>query len=222
MTFVLAASHRVKWFMESKCESECALRHTHCLPCAHEIAPYKMANIPLPIELIHNHWKRLSLLAAQNEGSMEETLLAHFDFFYNKFLNEDQYDAKVNYVNKMQELTHPKSNTLVEPKVNAQKRGRKSTKEKNAAKEQNSMRRDPLEFEHAQALQTPKAVKEKPWRNLKGIPKVGSPMPPIVCSWKKYRLSITKNWDAAYVAAIQKFNEINGIDVATKEVIHVN
>ncbi|KAG5549373.1 hypothetical protein RHGRI_014652 [Rhododendron griersonianum] len=63
MTLVLAASHQVEWFVESKRECECSLRHTHGLPCAHEIAPYKMANIPLSIKLIHDHWKRLSLLA---------------------------------------------------------------------------------------------------------------------------------------------------------------
>ncbi|KAG5524640.1 hypothetical protein RHGRI_031347 [Rhododendron griersonianum] len=47
-------------------------------------------------------------------------------------------------------------------------------------------------------------------------------MPPIACNWKRNRLSIAKNWDAAHVAAIQKFNEIIGVDVVTKEVIHVN
>ncbi|XP_058217526.1 putative protein FAR1-RELATED SEQUENCE 10 [Rhododendron vialii] len=173
MTLVLAASHQVEWFVESKRQCECSLRHTHGLPCAHEIAPYKMENIPLPIELIYDHWKRLSLLAPQNEGSMEETLLAHFDCFYNKFLKEDQFDVKLNYVKKMQELAHPKTSTLLEPKMNAQPRGRKSTKEKNAAKEQNSTRRDPSKFEHVMAsLQTPKPVKEKPRRNLKGKAKV--------------------------------------------------
>ncbi|XP_058181225.1 PKS-NRPS hybrid synthetase cheA-like [Rhododendron vialii] len=366
MTLVLAASHQVEWFVESKHQCECSLGHTHGLPCAHEIAPYKMANIPLPIELIYDHWKRLSLLAPRNEGSMEETLLAHFDCFYNKFLNEDQFDVKLNYVKKMQELAHPKTSTLLEPKVNAQPRGRKSTKEKNAPKEQNSTRRDPSEFEHVMAsLQTPKPVKEKLRRNLKGkfpeairpyiesvkdveddgncgfravsgfmkddvhewlmvrsdllkelethlhcyeqvvggtqrareflhilswyespapqehwmtmpdmghiiasayncvvvhlsnvqcltflplqskpLPsmkrkvitigfvdgghfvqvflKKGSPMPPIAYNWKKYRLSIAKNWDAAHVAAIQKFNEIIGVGIATKEILYDN
>ncbi|KAI8524715.1 hypothetical protein RHMOL_Rhmol13G0169900 [Rhododendron molle] len=140
--------HQVKWFVESKRDCKCSLRHTRGLSCAHKIAPYKMANILLPIELIHDHWKRLSLLSPRNEGSMEDTLLAHFDCFYNKFLNEDQYDVKVNYVKKMQKLAYPKSSTLLEPKVNAQPLGQKSTKEKNAAQEQNSTRRDPSEFEH--------------------------------------------------------------------------
>ncbi|XP_058180987.1 uncharacterized protein LOC131299447 [Rhododendron vialii] len=139
-----------------------------------------MTNIPLPIELIHDHWKRLSLLAPRNEGSMEETLLAHFDCFYNKFLNEDQYNVKVNYVKKMQKLAHPKSSTLLEPKVNASPCGRKSTKEKNAAKEQNSTHRDPSKFEHVLAsLQTPKLVKEKSRRNLKGKAKVPAQL--LIC-----------------------------------------
>ncbi|XP_058202983.1 PKS-NRPS hybrid synthetase cheA-like [Rhododendron vialii] len=271
MTLVLAASYQVEWFVESKRQCECSLRHTHGLPCAHEIAPYKMANISLPIELIYDHWKRLSLLAPQNEGSMEETLLAHFDCFYNKFLNEDQFDVKLNYVKKMQELAHPKTSTLLGPKVNAQPRGRKSTKEKNAAKEQNSTRRDPSEFEHFPEAIRPyiESVKDveddgncgfravsgfmkddvhewlmvqcltflplqsKPLPSMKRkvitigfvdggyfvqlFLKKGSPMPLIACNWKKYCLSIAKNWDAAHVAAIQKFNEIIGVDVATKE-----
>ncbi|KAG5544223.1 hypothetical protein RHGRI_016842 [Rhododendron griersonianum] len=44
MTLILVASHQVEWFVESKRQCECSLRHTHGLPCAHEIAPYKMAN----------------------------------------------------------------------------------------------------------------------------------------------------------------------------------
>ncbi|XP_058181178.1 PKS-NRPS hybrid synthetase cheA-like [Rhododendron vialii] len=55
MTHVLAASRQVEWIVESNHVCECALRYTHGLPCAHEIAPCKTKNIPLPLELIHDH-----------------------------------------------------------------------------------------------------------------------------------------------------------------------
>ncbi|KAI8550374.1 hypothetical protein RHMOL_Rhmol06G0101200 [Rhododendron molle] len=45
-----------------------------------------------------------------------------------------------------------------------------------------------------------------------------SDMSSIACNWTIYRDSIAKNWDKA----IQKFKEIIGNDVATKEVIDVD
>ncbi|KAI8538182.1 hypothetical protein RHMOL_Rhmol09G0082400 [Rhododendron molle] len=141
MTLVLAASHQVGWFVESKRQCECSLR-------------------------MRVRWRRRFWL----------TLIV----CYNKFFNEENYDAKVSYVKKMQELAHSKTSSLLEPKVNAQPRGRKSTKEKNAAKEHNSTRRDPSEFENVLAsLETPKPVKERPRRNLKGKAKVPAQL--LIC-----------------------------------------
>ncbi|KAI8559908.1 hypothetical protein RHMOL_Rhmol04G0212500 [Rhododendron molle] len=62
MTHVLVASRQVEWIVESNHACECALRYTHGLLCAHEIVPYKTKNIPLPLELSHDHWKRLSFV----------------------------------------------------------------------------------------------------------------------------------------------------------------
>ncbi|KAG5516580.1 hypothetical protein RHGRI_037334 [Rhododendron griersonianum] len=47
--------------------------------------------------------------------------------------------------------------------------------------------------------------------------KNGSPMPPIACNWTIFRDQVAKNWGVPYAAAIKKFNEIIGNDVATKE-----
>ncbi|KAI8572430.1 hypothetical protein RHMOL_Rhmol01G0197600 [Rhododendron molle] len=88
MTHVLAASRQVEWIVESNHACECALRYTHGLPCAHELAPYKTKNIPLPLELIHDHWKRLSLVPIQNDASLGETLKAKFQIFYDRFVSE--------------------------------------------------------------------------------------------------------------------------------------
>ncbi|KAG5528433.1 hypothetical protein RHGRI_029195 [Rhododendron griersonianum] len=52
--------------------------------------------------------------------------------------------------------------------------------------------------------------------------KNGSPMPPIACNWTIFRDPVAKNWGVPYAAAIKKFNEIIGNDVATKEVIDVD
>ncbi|XP_058192141.1 uncharacterized protein LOC131309542 [Rhododendron vialii] len=257
MTLVLAVSHQVEWFVESKRQCECSLRHTHGLPCAHEIAPYKMANIPLPIELIHDHWKRLSLLATQNEGSMEETLLAYFDCFYNKFLNEDQYDVKLNYVKKMQELAHPKISILVEPKFSEPIRPYIESV-KDVEDDGNCgfwavsgfMKGDVHEWlmvisDLLKELETHLHLYEQVehWMTMPDmghiiasayncvlvylsnvqcltfLPLQSKPLP----SMKRKVIAIGfvdgGNFvqDAAHVAAIQKFNEIIGVDVATKE-----
>ncbi|KAG5517280.1 hypothetical protein RHGRI_037885 [Rhododendron griersonianum] len=175
MTHVLAASRQVEWIVESNHACECALRYTHGLPCAHEIAPYKTKNIPLPLELIHDHWKRLSLIPAQNDASLGETMKAKFQIFYDRFVSEKP-DVQRHMFKKFDEAINPDCTTLVEPQEKTKTRGRMSTKEKNAAKVQNatkvknSTRRDPSKFEHVLAslepsLETAKAVKEKPRRN---------------------------------------------------------
>ncbi|KAI8538454.1 hypothetical protein RHMOL_Rhmol09G0105100 [Rhododendron molle] len=88
MTRVRAASRQMEWIVESNHACECALRHTHGLPCAHEITLYKTKNIPLPHVLVHDHWKRLSLVLAQNDASLGETMKAKFQIFYDRFVSE--------------------------------------------------------------------------------------------------------------------------------------
>ncbi|KAK9927749.1 hypothetical protein M0R45_024918 [Rubus argutus] len=39
----------------------CAIRRTHGLPCAHEIAEYKIDGQPIPLECIHPHWTKLDM-----------------------------------------------------------------------------------------------------------------------------------------------------------------
>ncbi|KAK9927755.1 hypothetical protein M0R45_024922 [Rubus argutus] len=39
----------------------CAIKRTHGLPCAHEIAKYRTEGRPIPLDCIHPHWKKLDL-----------------------------------------------------------------------------------------------------------------------------------------------------------------
>ncbi|KAG5564780.1 hypothetical protein RHGRI_000851 [Rhododendron griersonianum] len=176
MTLVLVASRQVQWLVESNIACGCALRKTHGLPCAHEIAPYKTGNISIPLDLIHDHWKRLSLLPSQVDGSLGETVKADFEIFYNRFMNES-HAGQIHLASKLKEVFHPECITLLEPKQKVKTRGCPSTKEKNAkkvknaTKVRNSTHRDPLEFEHVLASLekngNPNAVKKTPRRNPK-------------------------------------------------------
>ncbi|KAG5553113.1 hypothetical protein RHGRI_011098 [Rhododendron griersonianum] len=178
MTLVLVASRQVQWLVESNIGCGCALRKTHGLPCAHEIAPYKTGNISIPLDLIHDHWKRLSLLPPQVDGSLGETVKADFEIFYYRFMNES-HAGQIHLASKLKEVFHPECTTLLEPKQKVKTRGRPSTstKEKNAkkvkiaTKVRNSTRRDPSEFEHVLAslekIGNPNAVKHTPRRNPK-------------------------------------------------------
>ena len=42
------------------------LRHTHGLPCAHEIAEYVSAGHPIPLDCTHMHWRKLDLLSSNS------------------------------------------------------------------------------------------------------------------------------------------------------------
>ncbi|RWR74561.1 protein FAR1-RELATED SEQUENCE 2 isoform X2 [Cinnamomum micranthum f. kanehirae] len=51
----------------------CVIRHTHGLPCAHEIAEYIKEDRPIPLDCIHPHWCKLdmSATATPKSSSME-------------------------------------------------------------------------------------------------------------------------------------------------------
>ena len=43
------------------------------------------------------------------------------------------------------------------------------------------------------------------------------PIPPIANNWYKFRHEVAKEWDAPFLARIEKFKSLIGDDVATRE-----
>ena len=132
----------------------CPIRRTHGLPCAHIITPFKHDNLPIPLELIHDHWKTLSLDRKEDE-SIINLMRADFELFIGK-VKEFNTHTQDHWRMKLKELLFPSTSSLKEPQTKAVTKGRK------AGSLNKSMRRDPSYFEHVEAsMKTPKSAKEK-------------------------------------------------------------
>ncbi|XP_028108087.1 uncharacterized protein LOC114306953 [Camellia sinensis] len=52
----------------------CVLRHTHGLPCVHEIADYIGQDRPIPLATIHSQWRQLHISICKKRGNGASTL----------------------------------------------------------------------------------------------------------------------------------------------------
>ncbi|CAL8082765.1 unnamed protein product [Prunus armeniaca] len=94
----------------------CAIRRTHQLPCAHEIAEYKERDVPIPLDVVHSHWRKLDIINIGNSShgttSPGRSQLQRFNMWY-----EQQDGEKKRQVHMtLDELMNPGSTALTEPK----------------------------------------------------------------------------------------------------------
>lgn len=54
----------------------CQLRHTHGLPCAHEIADHSRQRCPIPLDSVHHFWHKLNMLPKANQNKVRMIFLA--------------------------------------------------------------------------------------------------------------------------------------------------
>ncbi|KAH7859011.1 hypothetical protein Vadar_030377 [Vaccinium darrowii] len=104
--------------MESTSPCLCPIRHTHGLPCAHEIVPFKKKEEPLPLSVFHQHWKKLSLEKPKKDPTIAKTMKANLEIFMEKFCTYDE-DHQRHVMRKMAEVIHPDSTSLIEPQQKA-------------------------------------------------------------------------------------------------------
>jgi len=68
---------------------KCLLRKTHGLPCAHELAEYDRANMPIPANCFDRHWKKLDIspsAPSDNEAvDLEKHLVDEFELINQRF-----------------------------------------------------------------------------------------------------------------------------------------
>ncbi|XP_021808647.1 uncharacterized protein LOC110752332 [Prunus avium] len=94
----------------------CTIRRTHQLPYAHEIAEYRDRDVPIPLDVVHSHWRKLDLINIRNSShgttSPGRSQLQRFNIW-----NEQQDDEKKRQVHMtLKELMNPGSTALTEPK----------------------------------------------------------------------------------------------------------
>lgn len=119
----------------------CAVRKTHGLPCAHEIAAYKRSDSPLPTTCVHHHWRKLDIGATVEDSNVHEKipLKAQLERLA-EWAEEQNDDTRRQILVKIDELINPSSTVLREPAEKRKTKGRPS-------KEDNSTRRLPSGFE---------------------------------------------------------------------------
>ncbi|KAI5333779.1 hypothetical protein L3X38_023911 [Prunus dulcis] len=101
-----------------------AIRRAHQLPCAHEIAEYRDRGVPIPLDVVHSHWRKLDLINIGNSShgttSPGRSQLQRFNMWY-----EQQGDEKKRQVHMtLEELMNPSSTALIEPKEKLKTKGR--------------------------------------------------------------------------------------------------
>ncbi|GAU24734.1 hypothetical protein TSUD_355630 [Trifolium subterraneum] len=70
----------------------CALRSTHELPCACELSGYTLKGVPIPLDSIHGHWKKLTMeapLEDDTEDDYELDLTPAFDAIMTRYQSLD-------------------------------------------------------------------------------------------------------------------------------------
>ncbi|XP_028102684.1 uncharacterized protein LOC114301927 [Camellia sinensis] len=122
----------------------CVLRHTHGLPCAHEIADYIRQDRPIPLATIHSQWRQLQISICKKEEETEVTCHAEVELFVNKF-NESDRTMRLELLKKLKEIVYPGSTFLVEPEV------KPKTRPRDHKKINVSTCRDPCAFELVQS-----------------------------------------------------------------------
>ncbi|XP_028080962.1 uncharacterized protein LOC114282479 [Camellia sinensis] len=101
----------------------CVLRHTHGLPCVHEIVDYIRQGRPIPLATIHSQWRQLHISICKKEEETEMSCHAEVELFMNKF-NESDRTMRLELLKKLKNIVYSGSTFLVEPEVKPKTRHR--------------------------------------------------------------------------------------------------
>ncbi|BFG25109.1 hypothetical protein CerSpe_113830 [Prunus speciosa] len=128
----------------------CIIKHTHGLPCAHEMQEFKRTHRPIPLDCIHPCWRKLYFLEPRpttTPNNPPEN--AQLELFV-KWFQSCNSETKRHISMKLQEIMNPASTTLSQPQLKIKTKGR--------PKFDTSTRRLPSAFE---VVTTPPCKKPK-------------------------------------------------------------
>ncbi|XP_028105854.1 uncharacterized protein LOC114304908 [Camellia sinensis] len=144
LEYLLVQSKRANFIPIDVEACRCVFRHTHGLPCAHEIADYIRQDRPIPLATIHSQWRQLHISMCKEEVETEVSCHGEVELFVNKFAESDR-TMRLELLKKLKEIVYPGNTFLVELKVKPKIRPR-DHKKINV-----STRRDPCAFELVQS-----------------------------------------------------------------------
>ncbi|GAU16800.1 hypothetical protein TSUD_200430 [Trifolium subterraneum] len=103
----------------------CALRSTHELSCACELSGYTLKGVPIPLDSIHGHWKKLTMeapLEDDTEDDYELDLTPAFDAIMTRYQSLDIVGKRA-LKSKVFELAYPSTSSLCPPPEPIKTRG---------------------------------------------------------------------------------------------------
>ncbi|XP_052210141.1 uncharacterized protein LOC127813254 [Diospyros lotus] len=150
MNMVLKETQIAQKIGVDKISCGCVIRSTHGLPCAHEIAEFIIQGRPIPLSVVHSHWRKLHLMQTSCDEDISSLLMIEpeIDTIYKKFQLESEA-GKLVLKQKLRELVDPATTSLMAPSVKVKTKGKPSSKKKYHF--DSSTKRDPSYFEIVQS-----------------------------------------------------------------------
>ncbi|MCI22878.1 otubain [Trifolium medium] len=123
---ILAEVRRAKDVGLDKSKYGCISRTTFGLPCACELSNVVMERNPISLDIIHSHWKRLSLEDADliQEGRPSLSLLPEWEVIQARFNNAD-YSMQVELKEKFRQFAYPETTSMQSPPKKVSTKGAK-------------------------------------------------------------------------------------------------
>ncbi|CAJ2645087.1 unnamed protein product [Trifolium pratense] len=130
----------------------CKLRSTCELPCACELSGYTTSGVPIPLDSVHGHWKKLTMeepLEDDIEDGYELDMSNAMEAIWTRFRSLDIVGKRA-LKSKVFELAYPASSSLCPPPEKIKTRGGVKNKDKGKAPKGYDVYRDPSYFEHVE------------------------------------------------------------------------
>ncbi|CAJ2663585.1 unnamed protein product [Trifolium pratense] len=152
MTLISDEMERIDIVGTNKNLCGCKLRSTCELPCACELSGYTTSGVPIPLDSVHGHWKKLTMeepLEDDTEDGYELDMSNAMEAIWTRFRSLDIVGKRA-LKSKVFELAYPASSSLCPPPEKIKTRGGVKNKNKGKAPKGYDVYRDPSYFEHVE------------------------------------------------------------------------
>ncbi|KAH0989406.1 hypothetical protein GBA52_000889 [Prunus armeniaca] len=93
----------------------CTIRHTHGLPCVHEIAKYRQTSRPIPLYCVDAHWRKLDLLYSPKNSDHATDIITQMYTILHQWMDSNE-DTRRHISLKLEEIMNMESMPLTKPK----------------------------------------------------------------------------------------------------------
>ncbi|KAF8412056.1 hypothetical protein HHK36_000009 [Tetracentron sinense] len=182
----LAESYQASNMVDAqKCKH--VIRRSLGIPCAHELVIYVKEGRSLPLSMIHDHWKRLTLVDESSSKELFKDIAPEFEMIIARYIKSNQHQ-KVEIKQKLREIADPASIQMKEPVVPVKQRGRPKGSVKRLPKNSKSTKRDPSAFEYVEKI--PIRKDKKCTRRMLGFSEIVSCLPVSLSNFIQHAIDV--------------------------------